>query len=303
MAPPPPPRRGKRATSSSPPRVGLVVKHGNERARRLAKRVLAHLRSIGADVVCDDEASAILGSVAGVPRERMAREVDLVVTIGGDGTFLAAARHAGDGAPILGINAGNLGFLAEATASEGLRLIDEALAGEAPIESRPLLDVALVRKGTRRGPFRVLNDAVLNKSAIARIVTLSVSVDGEFLTSYRADGLIVATPTGSTAYNLSAGGPILFPEIDAICLTPICPHTLSHRPIVVPSRSVVEISLDSQGEDVFLTLDGQEGFPLEGDDRVVIRKSRKYFRLVRNRRRHYGDLLRSKLRWGLPIEK
>lgn len=293
------PSASGRTRKAAGARVGLVAKPANPRARELALRVYRHLESLGADIVCDPEAAHMIGAEASVARDRIARGVDLVVTLGGDGTFLSVARHAGGAAPILGINAGNLGFLAEATPADGLRLIDEALAGEAPVEPRTLLDVVIQSaSGETRGPFHVLNDAVLGKSAIARMLSLAVTVDDEPLTRFRADGLIVATTTGSTAYNLSAGGPIVHPKVEALLLTPICPHTLSHRPLVLPADSRVEVILQSRGEDVFLTLDGQEGFRLDRGDRVEVRRGRKSFRLVRNRKRRYSETLRGKLRWG-----
>jgi NAD+ kinase len=298
------PKSNRRRTDAVPrPRVGLVVKPDNPLSRQLARTIHRHLLARKLEIVCDPEAAKIFRTKSSVGRDRIAHVVDLVVTLGGDGTFLSVARHAGEGAPVLGINAGNLGFLAEASSEDGLRLVDEALSGVAPVESRSLLDVTLIRKGTSRGPFQVLNDAVLNKGAIARMLSLHVGVDGEMLTRYRADGLIVATTTGTTAYNLSAGGPIVHPSIDAIALTPICPHTLSHRPIILPGKSTVSVTLQSKGEDVFLTLDGQEGFPLEQGDRVVVRKSLLSFRLVRNRRRAYSEILREKLRWGESAAK
>jgi NAD+ kinase len=220
------------------------------------------------------------------------------VVLGGDGTLLAAARTLQQGVPILGVNLGNLGFLTEISRSELYPAMVQVLGGKLQTEERSLLDVELRRNGSGSLHFRVLNDAVITKSALARIIELSFSFDGHLIARCRSDGLIISTPTGSTAYNLSAGGPILNPLLPVIVLTPICPHTLSLRPIVVPDAGQVEITLETQTEEVYLTLDGQEGMPLGYRDTVRVTRSPASVRLVKVSGRSFYDSLRGKLRWG-----
>ena len=229
------------------------------------------------------------GSRAGCP--------DLV--LGGDGTMIATARMIGDAkVPVLGVNYGGLGYLAEFRIEELFSALESILAGDYKLDRRLMLEVEL-----RRGPKlvtnnRVLNDVVVNKSALARIIQIETHLDGQFVNSFRADGLIVSTPTGSTAYNLSAGGPIIYPSMNAVVITPICPFTLSNRPIVVPDDSLIEVRLLTEKEEVALTLDGQVGFPMQVGDRLSIRKSATPFNLVQPTNRNYFDVLRDKLKWG-----
>jgi NAD+ kinase len=200
--------------------------------------------------------------------------------------------------PILGINMGRLGFLTEVNRTELYPVLEDVFAGEFEIEERSMLDVELVRGSTAIERFRVLNDAVIGKSALARIIELTIEVHGDHLAHYRGDGLIIATPTGSTAYNLSAGGPIVEPGLPLIVITPICPHTLSQRPIVVPSTSRIEVRLETPREEVYLTLDGQEGRGLERGDVVRLKTSDSGARLMRTSGRTFYDSLRGKLHWG-----
>ncbi|HKQ61338.1 MAG TPA: NAD(+)/NADH kinase, partial [Candidatus Polarisedimenticolaceae bacterium] len=225
--------------------------------------------------------------------------VDLAIVVGGDGTLLSVARSAGPrGVPILGVNLGRMGFLTELQPSEMLEGLEAVLRGAYAIEPRQTLRVRHERAQRRVHEHAVLNDAVITKGALARMVVIEVRVDGSEVATYTSDGLIVSTPTGSTAYNLSAGGPILDPRVNAFVVTPICPHTMTYRPLVVPGSVRVEVALRSAGEAVFLTLDGQLGFPLETDDILHVDDHPTPVRLVRVAGRGFFEVLRRKLRWG-----
>ncbi|MCX5889010.1 MAG: NAD(+)/NADH kinase [Deltaproteobacteria bacterium] len=225
---------------------------------------------------------------------------DFIVVMGGDGTILSVARHYGRlGIPILGVNLGGLGFLTEISLDELYpTLEDYILPGKFEVEERMILTVSLIRKGETIWQENVLNDAVINKGALARIAELSTWIDDENLTTYRADGLIVSTPTGSTAYTLSAGGPIAYPTLRHIILLPICPHTLSNRPIILPETVTVAVTLDEKVQDVYLTLDGQVGRELKPRDRLEVRSGPYNVRLVKSPRRSHFEILRTKLGWG-----
>jgi NAD+ kinase len=224
--------------------------------------------------------------------------VDLLVVLGGDGTLLSMARAIGDlGVPILGVNLGGLGFLTATTLDEMLPALEAVLAGRMATEERMLLAARLVRGGQTIGEYSALNDVVITKSAMSRIVDLAVSVGGRHAISYRADGLIISTPTGSTAYNLSTGGPILFPTMDAVVLTPIAPHTLSNRPIVIPGAERIEVTL-LDDQDVMLTMDGQVGVPLRARDTVEVQQAATRIRLLRFPNKDFFSVLRTKLKWG-----
>ncbi len=273
--------------------VGLVVKRNHRRAERLARRIEAALKRRGVRVLSDGDDAA----TARRPRA-LARGVDLVVVLGGDGTLLSAARRTPARVPILGVNMGELGFLTEITEAEALPMLREVLAGRFELDRRMTIAATLERRGRVRHRFRALNDVVISNGALARIVRFTVSVDELPLTSYRADGLIVATPTGSTAYSLSAGGPIVEPTVQVLLLSPISPHTLSNRPVVLRPEAVVRIAIAPGEQDVVLTVDGQEGEPLAGGDEVVVRRAGTAVSLVRSPYRTHYDVLRSKLGWG-----
>ena len=229
----------------------------------------------------------------------MPRQVDLMLVLGGDGTMIATGRMLGDNqVPVIGVNYGGLGYLAEFPIEEMFPALTAIFAGKYTVQQRLMLQVELWRGDELVTQSRVLNDVVVNKSALARIIEIKASLNDQFLNSFRADGLIVATPTGSTAYNLSAGGPIIYPSMSAMVITPICPFTLSNRPIVVPDDSVIEVSLITEKEEVALTLDGQVGFALQTRDRILISKSRTAFNLVQPPNRNYFEVLRNKLKWG-----
>ncbi len=278
-------------------RVGLVAKRTSREALRAANEVADWLSRRGL-TVDRDQAVAEAGGAEPTAVFDPAADYDLVVVLGGDGTLLSVARTLEGAVPILGVNLGTLGFLTEVGRAELYPALVDLLAGDFRIEERSLLDVRLERAGGGGRSWRVLNDAVITKSALARIVELTYRIDGHLLAACRSDGLIISTPTGSTAYNLSAGGPILDPRLPVLVLTPICPHTLTLRPVVVPDSSLVEVTLETPREEVFLTLDGQEGAPMDQGDRVRVRRSEATVHLVKTTGRGFFDGLRDKLHWG-----
>ncbi|HET6892532.1 MAG TPA: NAD(+)/NADH kinase [Pyrinomonadaceae bacterium] len=238
-------------------------------------------------------------AVEAMEQDELAGSADLMLILGGDGTMIATARMLGDHeVPVLGVNYGGLGYLAEFRIEELYTALESILNGNYRLDRRVMLAAELLRGSEVVTYMRVLNDVVINKSALARIIEIEAYLNQQFVNSFRADGLIVSTPTGSTAYNLSAGGPVIYPSMNAVVITPICPFTLSNRPLVVPDDSIIELRLKTEREDVALTLDGQVGFPLQVEDRVVIRKSNTTFNLVQPMNRNYFDVLRDKLRWG-----
>ena len=276
--------------------VGLVVKRNRPRAARLAARMQTMLRRRGVKALLDSDAG--LAGAPALDKAALAREADLVVVLGGDGTLLSIARHASARLPILGVNMGELGFLTEVTEPEALRMLGRVLAGDYELDRRMTLAASLERDGKPIRRFRALNDAVLSNGSLARVVGFAVLVDGLPLASYRADGLIVATPTGSTAYSLSAGGPVVEPTVQALLVSPISPHTLSNRPVVLRPEAVVRIVIGEREQDAILTIDGQETTRLRARDEIVVRRGRQAVSLVRSPDRTYYDVLRSKLGWG-----
>lgn len=281
-------------------RVGLVAKPDAAEARSVILQLLDFFGSRGLTVVLEKETAGLVpdASVAAAGKGELPGQVDLVIVLGGDGTLLSMARAVGDlGVPILGVNLGGLGFLTATTLEEMLPALEGLLAGGMEIEERMMLSARLRRGGQGVGDYIALNDVVITKSAMSRIIDLSVSVGGRHAISYRADGLIISTPTGSTAYNLSAGGPILFPTMDAVVLTPIAPHTLSNRPIAVPGAQRIEVTLRAE-QDVMLTMDGQIGVPLRERDVVEVQKAAARIRLVRFPQKDFFSVLRTKLKWG-----
>lgn len=234
-----------------------------------------------------------------VDREVIGDRIDLLVVLGGDGTLLSAARALhGKSVPILAVNLGGLGFMTSFTLDEMYPMLETVLSGEHRITERMMLDAEVVHNGAQEPRYCALNDAVANKGALSRMLTFDVHVDKNHVGQYRADGLIVATPTGSTAYSLAAGGPVIQPDLEAFVITPICPHMLTNRPLVVPGGAAIEVDFGAADEPAYLTLDGQIGFELAPKDRVVIKKSSSRVRFVRPLRKTYYEVLRSKLRWG-----
>ncbi|MEP6945037.1 MAG: NAD(+)/NADH kinase [Acidobacteriota bacterium] len=274
--------------------VGIVVKPNHPEAAATAAQLSTWLRSRGVDRVVEPDADVEQRNQQSEPLD-----VDLVVVLGGDGTMISTARLIGEcDVPIIGVNYGSLGYLTDLRIEEMFPALEAFLAGDYQIDRRVMLESEHIRDGRSLANGRVLNDIVINKSALARIIDIDVTLNGLFVNTFRADGLIVATPTGSTAYNLSAGGPIIYPTMNAVVITPICPFTLTNRPIVVPDDARIEVAVQNVNEGVVLTLDGQTGYPLDAGDVVVIRKSRTTFNMVQPANRNYFDVLRDKLKWG-----
>jgi NAD+ kinase len=276
-------------------RVGVVAKGGSAEALRTASELDEWLARRGLEVLLEEA-----GPRSGGDRSRPflpGVDLDLVVVLGGDGTLLSVARALRKPTPILGVNMGSLGFLTEVHRNDLYPSLVRVLTGQYTLEERSLLAVELERAAGDGDRYVVLNDAVISKSALARIIELTLEVDGALVAQFRADGLIVSTPTGSTAYNLSAGGPILSPQLPVAVITPICPHTLSLRPLVVPDTSEIRVTLQTDREEVYLTLDGQEGAALAHGDRVLLRRDDSVVHLVKAARSFY-ESLRGKLRWG-----
>lgn len=279
-------------------RVGVVVKTTSPEAAELGRQLIAELDRLGIEPVVDTESAAAFDCDANVDRAGLASQVDLVVVLGGDGTLLSVTRNEVGDTPVLGINMGSLGFLTEHSADNLFPMLKKALEGRAVVQRRERLDVTVSSSDREPTSARILNDAVINKGALARMIVLSVHVDGEFVSHFRADGLIISTPTGSTAYNLSAGGPILYPTLDAMVVTPICPHALTNRPIVLALNSVVEIRLEGPAEKVYVTLDGQQGFPITDGDLVRVQRCPEPIHLITEPSRSYFQVLHHKLKWG-----
>ncbi|HYT67480.1 MAG TPA: NAD(+)/NADH kinase [Vicinamibacterales bacterium] len=286
-------------------RVGLTAKHGLTAASEVLAELAGWLEGRGIRAVFETDTARLAGvpmDRATVSREDIAHHCDLVVVLGGDGTLIGMAdRIASSGAdvPILGVNYGSLGFLTEVTLAELYGALEEALAGRAEIATRAMLTSRTIRENAVFADQIVLNDIVITKAALSRMIEIAVMVDDAPVTTVRADGLIIASPTGSTAYNLAAGGPIVHPSVDAILLTPIAPHTLTNRPIVIPAASDVQVRPVMRDQDeVFVTFDGQSGFPLRPTDIVRIRRAPRPIRIVKSAKRTYFELLREKLKWG-----
>jgi NAD+ kinase len=280
-----------------PTRVGLAVKLSSPEAITLGREMLQELTRRGVKGVADAESASALGVSSGPVRAELGKHVDAVIVLGGDGTFLSVTRGCPAATPVAGVNMGTLGFLTEHSREQAFALIDDLLAGSVCVEHRDRLQVE-VGDGAERQEFVVLNDVVIHKATLARILTINVEIDGEFLSRYNADGLIFATPTGSTAYNLSAGGPIVHPGLAAMLITPICSHTLRDRPLVVPLGGRLRAWVDSGHDEVYLTLDGQHGMPLASGTRVEIGASAEPLSVVRNRTGSFFSILHQKLKWG-----
>jgi NAD+ kinase len=300
-------------------RIGIAVKPGLVEARATLVELEDWLRKRGVDAVWSSEGAKLFasGSRHTADRAELPARSDLVVVLGGDGTLLAMAKAIGESGkdvPILAVNFGSLGFLTEITRPEVFDALDAVLADRASHDLRMMLCAVATRAGdggvpaarTVRGGVEgrlshvALNDVVFSRTALSRMIELSVSVGDQFVATVRADGLIVATPTGSTAYNLAAGGPIVHPAMDALILTPIAPHTLTNRPIVIPAEREVRVQSTSSnaGDEVYVTLDGQTGFAMQQGDELAIMRAEKPLRLVRSTRRSYFEVLREKLKWN-----
>jgi NAD+ kinase len=286
-------------------RVGLVAKERVEAAASVLIELAAWLEARSLQPVFETYAARLAGITSGreiVSKEELPRACDLIVLLGGDGTLIGMARRvarAGADVPIAGVNFGSLGFLTEITLGDLYPSLEGVLDGTAPIEERMMLHAKVLRGGACFTDELVLNDVVITKAALSRIIELSVSIGSDQVMQVRADGLIVATPTGSTAYNLAAGGPIVQPVVDALLLTPIAPHMLTNRPLVVTGTSTIAVEPNMNGNDeVFVTFDGQSGHALQTEDVVTIERASRPLCLVRSAQRSYFDVLRQKLKWG-----
>jgi NAD+ kinase len=280
--------------------VGIISKPTKPELERIAPQVAEWLRTRGYEVYVDPETAKHLPGYPVVERERMAeKRPQFVIVLGGDGTMLAAARAVAQaGIPIVGVNLGSLGFLTEVPLRELYPTLDALVENRCTVEPRSMIHCHLLRQGERITHYDAMNDAVIAKSAIARIIEFEIKVNDQFVTTYRADGLIVATPTGSTAYSLAAGGPIVAPDVQAFVITPISPHMLTHRPLVVNDSSEVKVVVKTVQEEAFLTVDGQVGIPVLDGDLLTCRRSARQVHLLRLSDRTFFDVLRTKLRWG-----
>ncbi|MGO8971254.1 MAG: NAD(+)/NADH kinase [Myxococcaceae bacterium] len=276
--------------------LAVVAKKGSAEAAVLARRL--RQRHPELTLLADPDFAAELGWPVH-PQEEVAARAELVVVLGGDGTLIRAARLLGGRpVPILGINLGSLGFMTEVPATEGLDVMDEVLAGRGSVQQRMKLGCRVLRRGAVAVEDEVLNDVVINRGALSRIADHETRIDGKLIATFKSDGLIVATPTGSTAYALAAGGPIVHPGLDCALIVPICPHALTQRPLVVPGDQVVSIHLGDEAADVYVTFDGQSGHALLAKDTLEVRRSPNRVLLVSNPRLDYFAVLREKLHWG-----
>jgi NAD+ kinase len=285
-------------------RVGIVVKPRLDGGPRVVRDLVAWLEARWITPILEEACAELEGSgrYRALSADALPSEVDLIVVLGGDGTLLATARRialAGVDIAVLAVNFGSLGFLTETTLPELYTALERVVAGTAGVDTRMMLQMRILRDGAVRHETLVLNDVVVNRGPLSRMTDLLVSVDDLFVARFKADGLIVATATGSTAYNLSAGGPIVHPSVDAIVLTPIAPHTLTNRPVVLPATVALTIQPQIGGdEEIFVTADGQKGYPLSASDAVSVHRAERALRLVRSTERSYFGVLRQKLKWA-----
>ncbi len=280
-------------------RVGIISKPNVERAQSIVPGLIDWLAQRGIASRIDEETAHYANLREYVPRERVPVDTQLVIVLGGDGTLLSAARSIGGSKiPLLAVNLGGLGFLTALTVEELYPELERALRGEQRIGVRHMLSCGIERGGQRVSSYEALNDAVITKASLARIIDVAVHVDSHFVSNYKADGLIVSSPTGSTAYSLSAGGPIIFPSVEAVSITPICPHMLTHRPVIVPAHSHIRLLNRALDGDAWLTIDGQVGEPLNHGDIVHCQQSEHAVYLIRPPKMLFFDVLREKLKWG-----
>ena len=285
-------------------KIGIVAKRNKKEAIEASRDLMIWFQARGVEVVLDE---ALKKSVAGKYKsfsEVDISQLELLVVLGGDGTLLSAARLIRNGnVPILGVNLGGMGFLTAFSLNELYQVLEKFFSGSYETEKRMMLISTIVRNDAVLAEYLVLNDVVLTKAAIARVIDLETNIDDYYLTSFKADGLIISTPTGSTAYSMSAGGPIVFPSLHAIILTPICSHTLTNRPILVPDSAEITVKISAESEDVFLTFDGQVGQSLGAGDLVKIKKADHPIQLIKSPFKNYFEVLRTKLRWGERYKK
>jgi len=279
-------------------RVGVFAKRNHPDAAELAARVASWLQERQVEVFLEEELASDLNT-SGYSEGEIPSLVDMIIVLGGDGTLISVARAVGVlNTPILGVNLGSLGFLTEITRQELFKVLSEVLEGRYTVSDRLMLEAVVSRNGEVANRYQLLNDVVINKGALARIIDMELYVNESYLTTFKADGLIISSPTGSTAYNMAAGGPIIYPGTDCFVITPICPHMLTNRPMIVPADSVIRIEVKFTDEDVVLTADGQVGMPLKGGDIVEVHRSVSRTRLILSPDKEYFEVLRTKLRWG-----
>ena len=280
-------------------RIGIIGKTNKKEVFAIAEELSRWLAERKVEVYVEEEIGKKIGHPNPVSRALLPEVSDVVLVFGGDGTFLDVARLVcRSNIPILGVNLGGLGFLTEITMDELYPVVENIISGEFVTEKREMLSASLYRGSNRMGDYFVLNDVVICKGAIARVIDLEMYINGSNVTSYRADGLILSTPTGSTAYSLSAGGPIVYPTLPLTIITPISPHTLTNRPLVVSNESTIRVKVLTETSDIYLTLDGQLGVNLEKDDEIEVRKSDNSVKLIRSPFRDYFTILKTKLMWG-----
>ena len=281
-------------------RVGITSKPKKAEVWEVVPSLIQWFRDRQIEVFVDKETAATLdGREKSLTRNEMSGQVDLIVVLGGDGTLLATARALNrKPVPLLAVNLGGLGFLTVITREELFATLELVLAGNLRSERRVQIEADIVRADEVIASYLALNDAVLNKGAIARVLDFDVWIDNKFISTYKSDGLIVSTPTGSTAYSLAAGGPVIIPSVAAFIVTPICAHTLTNRPIVLPDSAIIEVAVKSQRESVYLTVDGQVGIALRSDDTVRIKKAASHVELIQSPHKSYFEILRQKLKWG-----
>ncbi len=278
-------------------KIGIIAKRGEPEAIKAVKDFLRWMKGKNFKFFIENEVAKAL-NITGYSRKEIPSRSDIIIVFGGDGTLLSVARLVGKmGVPILGVNLGGLGFITEISRDDIRKEIDKVFSGNFSFEERIMLLADVYRKGRKVARQNALNDVVLNKSALSRMFEFDISINDQYVSTFRADGLIVSTPTGSTAHSLSAGGPILYPTLGSFLMTPICPHTLTSRPIVLPDTFVLEVTVKS-GDNVYLTLDGQVGFPLKVRDRIKIRKADYKTKFLVLHDRDYFQILRTKLKWG-----
>ncbi len=280
-------------------RIGIIGKTNKQEVFGITDDLCKWLKERGIETYVESEIGFKIGHLNSIPRERLPEHSDVLLVFGGDGTFLDVARLVCRyNIPILGVNLGGLGFLTEITTDELRPAVEEIINGNYVVEKREMLTATIHRDAEIIGDYSVLNDVVINKGVVARIIDLAIYIDGSHVTSFRADGLILSTPTGSTAYSLSAGGPIVYPTLPLTIITPISPHTLTNRPLVVSNETVIKVKILTETIDVYLTLDGQVGVTLKKDDEIEVRKSDTYVKMIRSPFRDYFTILKTKLMWG-----
>jgi NAD+ kinase len=282
-----------------PKKIGIVANIEKEKSYSYTIDLRNWLIERGLDVYLEDQICKKIGGDNGLNLKELAAKSDILIVFGGDGTILRAARTVcASNVPIVGVNLGGFGYLAEINLNEVYGALEQILKGKYKTEKRMMLDVTLNHKGQESDTHTVLNDVVINRGNLSRIVELETTVNDQYLTTYKADGLIVSTPTGSTAYSLSAGGPIVFPEDESIIINPICPHTLTNRPIILPVKAVAKVILWTKEKGATLTLDGQRSYTLKSGDMITVKKSKFVTTMVSSPYRGYMEILRTKLGWG-----